>query len=56
MNFGMDTYNFYFIEIRLIVGERGVLKFFPNITGVPEKSRCTKGAGGGGGIKKRKIC
>ena len=32
MNFGMDTYNFYFIEIKLIVGE-GVLKFFPNITG-----------------------
>ena len=42
-NFGMDTYNFYFIEIRLIVGE-GVLKFFPTLQGVPEKkSRFTKG-------------
>ena len=28
MNFGMDTYNFYFIEIRLIVGE-GDIEMFP---------------------------
>ena len=34
MNIGMDTYNYYFIEIRLIAGEGVyVLKFFPNITG-----------------------
>ena len=29
MNFGMDTYNFYFIEIRLIVGGGGGIEIFP---------------------------
>ena len=53
MNFGMDTYNFYFIEIRLIVGEGGVLKFFPNITGGTWKNPDSLR---GGHEKKRKIC
>ena len=50
MNCGMDTYNFYFIEIRLIVGG-GVLKFSSTLQGVPEKIHIHKG--GGGDMKKK---
>ena len=51
MNFGMDTYNFYFIEIRLIVGEGGIEIFPQHYRGYLKKSRFTKG--GGGGMKKK---
>ena len=47
MNFGMDTYNFYFIEIRLIVGEGGIEIFPQHYRGYLKKSRFTKGGGGG---------
>ena len=43
MNFGMDTYNFYFIEIRLIVGEGGIEIFPQHYRGYLKKSRFTKG-------------
>ena len=43
MNFGMDTYNFYFIEIRLIVGEGGIEIFPQHYRGNLKKSRFTKG-------------
>ena len=53
MNFGMDTYNFYFIEIRLIVGEGGIEIFPQHYRGYLKKSRFTKGETK---KKKGKIC
>ena len=41
MNFGMDTYNFYFIEIRLIVEEGGIEIFPQHYRGYLKKSRFT---------------
>ena len=51
MNFGMDTYNFYFLEIRLIVGEAGIEIFPQHYRGYMylNKSRFTKG----GDMKKK---
>ena len=52
MNFGMDTYIFYFIEIRLIVGGGGIEIFPKHYRGYLKKSRFTKG---GHEKKKEKI-
>ena len=51
MNFGVNTYNFYLIEIRLIVEEGGIEIFPQHYRGYLKKARFTKG----GHEKKRKI-